>query len=48
MDVDPQHMIDNIRKLQAEYQLPWRYRVTLAWCVAKLMKEIKDANARNN
>lgn len=35
-----QEMIDRIREMQNEYDMPWKFRVVLAWCVAKLYKEL--------
>lgn len=35
-----EQMIKRIRAMVAEYDMPWKYRVVLAWCVAKLMKEM--------
>ena len=32
-------MIKQIRAMAKEYDMPWKYRVVLAWCVAKLLKE---------
>ena len=34
-----QQMIDRIEEMLKKYELPWKYRVVLAWCVAKLLKE---------
>ena len=31
-------MIKRIREMVKEYDMPWKYRVVLAWCVAKLMR----------
>jgi hypothetical protein len=39
-----EQMIARIREMVDEYDLPWKYRVVLAWCVAKLMKELKCAS----
>lgn len=32
-------MIITIRAMLEEYNLPWKYRQVLAWCIAKLIKE---------
>jgi len=32
-------MINTIREVLAQYDLPHKYRVVLVWCIAKLMKE---------
>lgn len=36
-------MIQRLREMGEKYDLPWKYRVVLAWCVAKLLKELKNS-----
>ena len=37
-------MIKRLRAMAKEYDMPWKYRVVLAWCVAKLFREMGAAS----
>ena len=38
-------MIKRIRQMMKEYDMPWKYRVVLSWCVGKLMKEKRECKS---
>jgi len=35
-----EQMIAVLRKYMSEYDLPWKVHAALAWCIAKLYKEM--------
>ena len=35
-------MIERLREMEEEYTMPYKYQIVLAWCIAKLMKEIDN------
>jgi len=39
-------MIKRLRAMAKEYDMPWKYRVVLAWCVAKLYREMRTESQK--